>query len=261
MPRPQTSTENCTWHNFNVIPTYKALLRAVGQLPVGHLGVRLHEPAGRSEEIAFADPAPYNTDATDRRHRPRRQLVDALLQRQHLRVRHPPRRDSWRMNLAHDATRRRRPHLPRNTSTLSNPQTQIGAFAQDLDGPTITSHHRRASGYKQGSTVPANFDCADNDSGVESCIGTVADGTSITRASATRRSRSPRRTRPATSPPRRRVHGQQHRLPVQRWRDRPGHAGPDAAARRPRSARSRRASRGVHHDAPRTSSRRPATRR
>ena len=45
-PRPQTARENCTWHNFNVIPTKSGYYADVGQLPVRHLDPRVHQPRG-----------------------------------------------------------------------------------------------------------------------------------------------------------------------------------------------------------------------
>ena len=46
--RPQSAIENCTWHNFNVVPDVQGLLRGLRQLPEGHLGHRLHQP-GRGD--------------------------------------------------------------------------------------------------------------------------------------------------------------------------------------------------------------------
>jgi hypothetical protein len=40
-PRPQTELENCTWHNYNVVPQKRRDV-LVAQLPVRYLGGRLH---------------------------------------------------------------------------------------------------------------------------------------------------------------------------------------------------------------------------
>jgi PA domain/LVIVD repeat len=41
-PRPQTNLENCTWHNYNVVPTGKRDILVAGNLPVGDQRARLH---------------------------------------------------------------------------------------------------------------------------------------------------------------------------------------------------------------------------
>ena len=57
-PRPQTSLENCTWHNYNIVPTTngKRILVA-GNYQSGVSVVDFTDPANASE-IASADPAP-----------------------------------------------------------------------------------------------------------------------------------------------------------------------------------------------------------
>ena len=42
IPRPQTNLENCTTHNYDVVPTGQAARDGVRQLPVGHQRDRLH---------------------------------------------------------------------------------------------------------------------------------------------------------------------------------------------------------------------------
>jgi hypothetical protein len=59
-PRPQSATENCTWHNFNVVPTsnrYRRYVLVSGNYQSGISVVEFTNPASASE-IAFADPAP-----------------------------------------------------------------------------------------------------------------------------------------------------------------------------------------------------------
>jgi hypothetical protein len=60
-PRPQTSTENCTWHNFNVVPTNDRYVLVSSAYQAGTSVVDFTDPAN-PREIASADPAPL--DAT-----------------------------------------------------------------------------------------------------------------------------------------------------------------------------------------------------
>ena len=60
-PRPQTSTENCTWHNFNVVPTNNRYVLVSSAYQAGTSVVDFTDPAN-PREIAYADPAPL--DAT-----------------------------------------------------------------------------------------------------------------------------------------------------------------------------------------------------
>jgi len=59
-PRPQTATENCTWHNLNVVPTNKRYVLVSGNYQSGISVVDFTDPAN-AREIAFADPAPLST--------------------------------------------------------------------------------------------------------------------------------------------------------------------------------------------------------
>jgi hypothetical protein len=56
-PRPQTALENCTWHNYNVVPTDKGYVLVAGNYQSGISVVDFSDPANASE-IAYADPAP-----------------------------------------------------------------------------------------------------------------------------------------------------------------------------------------------------------
>jgi len=56
-PRPQTSLENCTWHNYNVVPTDKHYLLVSGNYQSGISVVDFTNP-GAPTEVAYADPAP-----------------------------------------------------------------------------------------------------------------------------------------------------------------------------------------------------------
>jgi len=55
-PRPQTNLENCTWHNYNVVPTNKRYVLVAGNYQSGISVVEFTDPAN-AFEIAFADPA------------------------------------------------------------------------------------------------------------------------------------------------------------------------------------------------------------
>jgi hypothetical protein len=56
-PRPQTNTENCTWHNYNVVPTDKRYVLVAGNYQSGISVVDFSDPAN-AVEIAYADPDP-----------------------------------------------------------------------------------------------------------------------------------------------------------------------------------------------------------
>jgi hypothetical protein len=57
LPRPQTAAENCTWHNYNVVPTGKRYVLVAGNYQAGISVVDFTDPAN-AREIAYADPAP-----------------------------------------------------------------------------------------------------------------------------------------------------------------------------------------------------------
>jgi len=56
-PRPQGPTENCTWHNYNVVPTDDAYVLVSGNYQSGISVLDFTDPAN-VEEIAYADPEP-----------------------------------------------------------------------------------------------------------------------------------------------------------------------------------------------------------
>lgn len=60
-PRPQSNTENCTWHNLNVVPSDKRRVFVSGNYQAGISVVEFTDPAN-AQEIAYADPAPLSTD-------------------------------------------------------------------------------------------------------------------------------------------------------------------------------------------------------
>lgn len=57
LPRPQTDQENCTIHNFNVIPSNKHRILVSGNYQSGIAVVDFTDPTNPTE-IAYADPAP-----------------------------------------------------------------------------------------------------------------------------------------------------------------------------------------------------------
>jgi uncharacterized repeat protein (TIGR01451 family) len=57
LPRPQTNQENCTIHNFNVIPSNKYRILVSGNYQSGIAVVDFTDPTNPTE-IAYADPAP-----------------------------------------------------------------------------------------------------------------------------------------------------------------------------------------------------------
>ena len=57
--RPQTATENCTWHNYNVVPTDKRYVLVSGNYQSGVSVVDFTDPANATE-VAYADPAPLS---------------------------------------------------------------------------------------------------------------------------------------------------------------------------------------------------------
>jgi hypothetical protein len=57
IPRPQTNVENCTTHNYNVVPTRRGYVMVSGNYQSGISVIDLTNPAN-AREIAFADPAP-----------------------------------------------------------------------------------------------------------------------------------------------------------------------------------------------------------
>jgi hypothetical protein len=57
LPRPQTAAENCTIHNYNVIPTDKRYVLVAGNYQAGISVVDFTDPAN-AVEVAYADPAP-----------------------------------------------------------------------------------------------------------------------------------------------------------------------------------------------------------
>ena len=79
-PRAQTARENCTWHNFNVVPTKAGYYATVGSYQSGISILEFTdpiEPAGDRVRRSGAAPEPAACGPQQRDH-PRRRLVDVL---------------------------------------------------------------------------------------------------------------------------------------------------------------------------------------
>jgi hypothetical protein len=63
LPRPQTVEENCTIHNYNVVPTRRGYVVVSGNYQSGISVVDFTDPAN-AVEIAYADPAPVTPTQT-----------------------------------------------------------------------------------------------------------------------------------------------------------------------------------------------------
>ena len=167
MPRAQLSTENCTWHNFNTVPTKGGNFLVSGNYQAGINVIDYTQPAA-PKVIAYADPKPLPNASTYggdgypdggdwSTYWYNGKIYEADIYRGLI---------VW--DLDNSFTDRA------NTVAYSNPQTQIGAIAADNAAPTVTSTNEGA-GYLQGSTVPAAFACADQGLGVDSCTASVTN--------------------------------------------------------------------------------------
>ncbi len=166
-PRAQTDRENCTWHNFNVIPTYKGNIAVSGNYQSGISVIDFTNPA-LPKEIASADPAPLSTTSNVTGGDWSTYIHNGVLYESDIR------RGLITWDLVDAAADRAR------TFALSNPQTQAISYEQDTDGPTIDIASPLAGArFEVNETVLASFSCADAGTGVESCVGTVADGAAI----------------------------------------------------------------------------------
>ena len=140
-PRPQTSRENCTWHNFNVVPTKAGYYATSGSYQSGISIIDFSNPA-MPKEIAYADPTPLTAkppttgivlggDWSTYWHNG--YIYESDIKRGVT---------TWQLNLGADATAAQaNEHLKRtNTFAHSNPQTQIGVLRAGERG---ADHHRR----------------------------------------------------------------------------------------------------------------------
>jgi hypothetical protein len=167
MPRAQTNMENCTWHNFNTVPTKGGNFIVSGNYQAGINVIDFTQPAA-PKVIAYADPKPlpwastyggdgYPDGGDWSTYWYNGKIYEA---------------DIYRGLLIWDLDN---PYTDRaNTVAYSNPQTQIGTIQADNVAPTISSSDA-GKGVVLGSTVPATFACADEGLGVESCTADVTN--------------------------------------------------------------------------------------
>ena len=141
-PRPQSAHRELHVAQLQRRADVQGLLRRLRQLRDGHLGVRLLEPRRPSQQIAYADPAEYSP--APRTPADRGQLVDALLQRPHLRVRHPPRRDHLEPRPRLDA-----PRAPGRPVQPADPDGVVRAGSRGR-GDHDRGRRSRAQQFKQG---------------------------------------------------------------------------------------------------------------
>jgi hypothetical protein len=169
-PRHQSAQENCTWHNFNTVPTKGGNYLVSGNYQAGIIVVDYSNPAA-PEAIAQADPTPLpktptggDPDGGDwSTYWYNGKIYESDIYRGMM---------VW--DLDNTYTDRA------NTVTVSNPQTQIGLINQDNAKPTVSIAAPLAGGqFLQNSAQAADFSCADEGLGVESCVGTVADGANV----------------------------------------------------------------------------------
>jgi LVIVD repeat len=165
--RSQASNENCTWHNFNVVPTYKRRIVVTGNYQMGISVIDFTDPTA-PQEIAYADPTPLaqnlvaGGDWSTYWHNGK--LYESDIRRGLM---------IWDM----DDDRIDR---ARTLTGDHNPQTQMASFEQDFGKPTIELASPVAGAvHTKNAVVPADFSCADAETAVESCVGTVADGAPI----------------------------------------------------------------------------------
>ena len=148
-PRPQTALENCTWHNFNTVPTKGGNFLVSGNYQSGIYVIDYTQPAAPSV-VAYADPTPLpktptggDPDGGDwSTYWYNGKIYESDIYRGVM---------VWDLDNAF--TNRAK------TFEVSNPQTQIGAYTADNAKPTVTSANE-GQGYKQGSTVPAGVHAA-----------------------------------------------------------------------------------------------------
>ena len=130
-PRFQDATENCTWHNFNTVPTKGGNFLVSGNYQAGITVIDYTQPAA-PKAIAFADPKPlprtttyggdgYPDGGDWSTYWYNGKIYESDIYRGLM---------IW--DLDNSFTKRA------NTVSYSNPQTQIGAIAPDNVAPTVT---------------------------------------------------------------------------------------------------------------------------
>src|SRR6478609_3137900 len=182
-PRPQNSRENCTWHNFNVVPTKAGYYATVGSYQSGISVFDFSNPAA-PREIAYADPAPLQNPSPEppstgiilggdwSTYWHNGYIYESDIKRGVI---------TWQLNLGADTTATQaNEHLKRtNTFATSNPQTQAVSYTPDAAGAEIAiTGMTPGQQFKLGSTFTPTFTCTDA-AGVDSCVGTSATGVEV----------------------------------------------------------------------------------
>ena len=143
-PRPQNSRENCTWHNFNVVPTKAGYYATVGSYQSGISVFDFSNPARAARDrLRRSGPAHRHAASTAivlggdwSTYWHNGYIYESDIKRGLI---------TWQLNLGGDATAAQaNEHLKRtNTFALSNPQTQnasVPAREREAD------HHGRLPG-------------------------------------------------------------------------------------------------------------------
>ena len=165
--RIQGANQNCTWHNFNVVPTKGRNIAVTGNYQAGISVLDFTNPA-MVEEIAYADPAavtPTLVTAGDWSTYWHNGLLYTSDIRRGL--------VTWKLE-GNEYTKRA------HTYATSNPQTQMLSYEPDNVAPTSAIAAPLEGGqFLQNSQHIADYSCADVGLGVESCVGNVADGAAV----------------------------------------------------------------------------------
>jgi hypothetical protein len=165
-PRPQLAQENCTWHNFNVIPTKLAHMFVSGNYQSGIIVGDFTNPS-EIEFVAYADPGRLGTGTGITlggdwsTYWYNGYIYESDIRRGIL---------IWKLDDPRVA--------PALTFGHSNPQTQTTSFELDVSGPEINvAVPLDGAEYAVGSTVLADYECVDPD--LATCVGTVPSGSPI----------------------------------------------------------------------------------
>ncbi|HSL12577.1 MAG TPA: PxKF domain-containing protein [Actinomycetota bacterium] len=165
-PRPQTAQENCTWHNFNVVPTKRGYVFTSGNYQSGIYTVDFTNPS-QARVIGFADPARLGTGSSITlggdwsTYWYNGRIYESDIRRGLI---------TWKLDDVLVNNTLSFPHL--------NPQTQEVSFDLDVSAPEITLTTPVDGGqYLLGSEVLADYSCSDPD--LATCEGTVANGAAI----------------------------------------------------------------------------------
>ena len=176
-PRFQTQQENCTWHNFNTVPTKGANILVSGNYQAGIYVVDFTNPRSPAV-IAHADPTalPKGVNANGSTFDPDGGDWSTYWHNGKIYE-----SDIYRGMIVWDLENSFADRA--KTFEVSNPQTQVGIYQGDNAKPTINIAAPLAGGqFLQNSAQPASFTCADEGLGIESCVGTVASGANVNTA-------------------------------------------------------------------------------